>query len=71
MHFQAWKMDKPKWSYINLNIRNYVQSVLDYQVLKAYTEKSVLPRNCTFSQVLSQIIASLRLEFLRQEIWVQ
>ena len=56
MHFQALKMDNPKWSYIDLNIRNYVQSLLEYQALKAHTGKSILPRNWTFSQVLSQMV---------------
>ena len=42
-------------SYINLNIRDYVQSLLECHSLNAYSEKSILPQNWTFSQVLSHI----------------
>ena len=42
--------------YVNLNIRNYAQTLVECLPLFAYTEKRVLPRSGPFSQVLSHIV---------------
>ena len=54
--FKALKSDLPILRYVNLNIRNYAQTLVKCLPLFAYTEKSVLPRSGPFSQVLSHII---------------
>ena len=53
--FKARKSDLPILRYVNLNIRNYAQTLVECLPLFAYTEKRVLPRSGPFSQVLSHI----------------
>ena len=57
--FKALKSDLPILRYVNLNIRNYAQTLVKCLPLFAYTEKSVLPRSGPFSQVLSHILMML------------
>ena len=54
--FKARKSDLPILRYVNLNIRNYAQTLVKCLPLFAYTEKRVLPRSGPFSQVLSHIM---------------
>ena len=54
--FKARKSDLPILRYVNLNIRNYAQTLVECLPLFAYTEKRGLPRSGPFSQVLSHLI---------------
>ena len=53
--FKARKSDLPILRYVNFNIRNYAQTLVECLPLFAYTEKRVLPRSGPFSQVLSHM----------------
>ena len=56
MVFEALESDHPILRYIDLNIPNHVQTLVECLPLFACTEnKIVLPRSGPFSQVLSQI----------------
>ena len=55
MVFKTGKSDLPILRYVNLNIRNYVQPLVECLPLFAYTEKRVLPRSGPFSQVQSHM----------------
>ena len=55
MVFKAEKLDLPVKRYINFNIRNYVQTLVECQALTAHSEKTILPRSGPFSQILSHI----------------
>ena len=57
MVFKASKSDLPIQRYINLSIRNYVQTLVEWLPLFACTEKNVLPRSGPFSQVLPQMFS--------------
>ena len=60
MVLKAWESDLPILRYVNLNIRNYVRTLVECLPLFAYTEKRVLPRSGPFSQVLSHIAMSFQ-----------
>ena len=55
MVFRARKTDFQVLRYINLNIRKYVQTLVECLPLFACTEKRVLPRSGPFSQILSHM----------------
>ena len=55
MVFKASKSDLANVRYVNLNIWNYAQTLVECLPLLAYTEKRVLPRSGPFSQVLSHM----------------
>ena len=55
MVFKARKSDLPILRYVNLNIRNYAQTLVECLPL---FEKRVLPRSGPFSQVLSHFISN-------------
>ena len=42
--------------YINFNVRNYVQTLVECQALIAHTKQSILPQSGPFSQILSQMV---------------
>ena len=55
MHFKAQNTDDLNSSYTNFKIRSYVQSLVEYQTLNAYSEKSIPTWSGPFSQSLSHM----------------
>ena len=53
MVFQAWKSDLPILRYVNLNIWNYVQTLVECLPLFAYTEKSFTVKWSLFSSTIT------------------
>ena len=62
MVFKELESDHPILRYIKLNIRNYVQTLVECLPLFACTEKIVLLQSGPFSQVLSHTSADCSLK---------